>query len=143
MPDAQSLYRDIGALAGRVLIAAGFIASGIAKLAWPYTASSYIDSFGLPAAGPGLIFAMLFELACGILMIVGYRTRAVSSVLASYCIATALIFHHTLGDLNEMLHFVKNLMMAGGLLGFSAFGAGKLSIDSRVSRISARRLPIS
>ena len=30
-----------------------------------------------------------------------------------------------------MIHFLKNVMMAGGLLQIVAFGAGALSIDSR------------
>jgi putative oxidoreductase len=30
-----------------------------------------------------------------------------------------------------MIHFLKNVMMAGGLLQIAAFGAGALSIDSR------------
>jgi putative oxidoreductase len=30
-----------------------------------------------------------------------------------------------------MIHFLKNVMMAGGLLQIVAFGAGALSIDNR------------
>jgi putative oxidoreductase len=30
-----------------------------------------------------------------------------------------------------MIHFLKNVMMAGGLLQITAFGAGALSIDNR------------
>jgi putative oxidoreductase len=30
-----------------------------------------------------------------------------------------------------MIHFLKNLMMAGGLLQIVAFGAGSLSVDNR------------
>jgi putative oxidoreductase len=30
-----------------------------------------------------------------------------------------------------MIHFLKNVMMAGGLLQIAAFGAGAISIDNR------------
>jgi putative oxidoreductase len=30
-----------------------------------------------------------------------------------------------------MIHFLKNVMMAGGLLQIAAFGAGVISIDNR------------
>jgi putative oxidoreductase len=30
-----------------------------------------------------------------------------------------------------MIHFLKNVMMAGGLLQIAAFGAGALSVDNR------------
>jgi putative oxidoreductase len=30
-----------------------------------------------------------------------------------------------------MIHFLKNVMMAGGLLQIAAFGAGVLSLDNR------------
>jgi len=32
-----------------------------------------------------------------------------------------------------MIHFLKNVMMAGGLLQIVAFGAGALSIDNRTA----------
>ncbi|APG08953.1 putative membrane protein YphA (DoxX/SURF4 family) [Bradyrhizobium elkanii] len=31
----------------------------------------------------------------------------------------------------RVIHFLKNVMMAGGLLQIAAFGAGALSIDNR------------
>jgi putative oxidoreductase len=39
-----------------------------------------------------------------------------------------------------MIHFLKNLMIAGGLLQVATFGAGKFSIDAQLDRrgISAR-----
>ena len=33
-----------------------------------------------------------------------------------------------------MIHFLKNVMLAGGLLQIAAFGAGALSLDNRLSR---------
>jgi putative oxidoreductase len=74
---------------------------------------------------------MTLELAASVLLVVGYRTRFIATLLAVYSIVTALIFHHALGDQNQMFHFLKNLAMAGGLLQVAAFGAGAYSVDNR------------
>ena len=62
------------------------------------------------------------------------KLTLVAALLAVYSIITALIFHHALGDQNQMFHFLKNLAMAGGLLQVAAFGAGPLSLDARQGR---------
>jgi len=51
--------------------------------------------------------------------------------LAAFALATAVSFHNNFADQNQTIHFLKNVMMAGGLLQIAAFGAGALSIDSR------------
>jgi putative oxidoreductase len=47
---------------------------------------------------------------------------------------TGLIFHSALGDQNQLIHFLKNLAMAGGLLQVAAFGAGAYSLDAKAAR---------
>lgn len=117
------------AFIGRILVAAIFLVSGFGKLVAPSATLGYIGSLGLPAPMLGYAGALALELAGGALMIAGYRTRAVAALLAIYCLATALIFHHSLGDQNQMFHFLKNLAMAGGLLQLVANGAGAFSVD--------------
>jgi hypothetical protein len=53
------------------------------------------------------------------------------SALALFSLATAVSFHSNFADQNQMINFLKNMMMAGGLLQIVAFGAGALSIDNR------------
>ncbi|MFM0470588.1 DoxX family protein [Paraburkholderia strydomiana] len=118
-------------LIGRVLLAAIFLVSGFSKLMAPGVTIGYIASLGLPAPILGYIGSMALELAASVLLIVGYRTRLVAALLAAYPIVTALIFHHALGDQNQMFHFLKNLAMSGGLLQVVAFGAGAYSFDNR------------
>jgi putative oxidoreductase len=55
-------------------------------------------------------------------------------VLALFSLATAVSFHSNFADQNQMIHFLKNVMMAGGLLQIVAFGAGALSIDNRSAK---------
>jgi putative oxidoreductase len=54
--------------------------------------------------------------------------------MAVFCVVTAMFFHHNFADQNQMIHFLKNVMMAGGLLQITYFGAGALSLDARARR---------
>jgi putative oxidoreductase len=56
--------------------------------------------------------------------------------LALFSLATAVSFHSNFADQNQMIHFLKNVMMAGGLLQIVAFGAGELSIDNRNAEVA-------
>jgi len=121
------------AAVGRILIAVIFILSGIGKLGAPAATQGYIASVGLPLPLPllGYGLAVLVELGGGLLLLVGFRTRAVAAVLALFTLAAALFFHSHLADQNQFIHFVKNLMIVGGLLQLVAFGATALSLDAR------------
>jgi putative oxidoreductase len=121
-------------LIGRLLMAAIFVISGVGKIADPAGTMGYIASVGLPAPSVAYALALLVEIVGGVLLIVGYRTRAVAVVLAVFSVVSALIFHHALGDQNQLFNFLKNVAMAGGLLQVVAFGAGSLSLDARRGR---------
>lgn len=54
-----------------------------------------------------------------------------AAILVAYCFATAIFFHNNLSDLNQLVHFLKNMAMAGGLLQIVAAGAGRFSLDAR------------
>ena len=118
-------------LAGRILIGAPFLMSGLGKLAAYGATVGYIASVGLPA--PPLAFAgsVAVEIGGGLLLMAGLRARLVALVLAAFSIATAVFFHHNFADQNQMIHFLKNVMLAGGLLQIAAFGAGAWSLDAR------------
>jgi putative oxidoreductase len=79
----------------------------------------------------GLIAAIAVELGGGLLLAFRLQDALVAAVLAAFSIVTGLIFHHAVGDQNQMIHLLKNFAMAGGLLQVVAFGAGAYSIDNR------------
>jgi putative oxidoreductase len=116
---------------GRLLIGLPFAMSGLSKLTAIDATLGYIQSVGLPMPTVALILAVTTELGGGLLLIAGFRARAVALVLALFSLATALSFHRNFGDQNQMIHFLKNVMMAGGLLQIVAFGAGAISWDNR------------
>jgi len=92
--------------------------------------------FGIP--GELLPFAIAVELGCGILIVCGYHTRAAALLLAGFCLATAVLFHRKLGDRNQLLHFEKDLAIAGGLLVLFAHGGGAWALDALRSSRRAR-----
>jgi putative oxidoreductase len=91
-----------------------------------------MGSLGLPAPALFAVLSIVIEIAGDILLLVGYQTRIVSLGLALYVLATAFVGHFQLGDLNQFQHFMKNMAIAGGSLGFGAFGAGAYSLDARL-----------
>lgn len=125
------------ALAGRILLALTFLLSGLGKLGAPSATQGYIAAMGLPAPLLAYLGAVLVEVGGGALLLVGYRTKVVAIVLALFCVVTALIFHRALDDQNQMIHFFKNLAMAGGLLQVAAFGAGSIALDRRFAARAA------
>ena len=120
------------AAAGRVLLAALFLVSGVQKLFVPDMIQGYIASVGLPF--PSLVYAItvIIEIGAGALLLVGFRTRLMAWVLAAFTVAAALLFHRALGDPNQFVHFAKNLAIAGGLLHIAGIGAGAFSVDGHM-----------
>ncbi|TDX59402.1 putative oxidoreductase [Methylosinus sp. sav-2] len=122
---------NLFAFVGRLLIAALFILGGLGKLAAPEATQGYIASVGLPAPLLGLAVAVIVEAGGGLLLLIGYRARLVSLVLAAFTLILAAIFHRNFADQNQMIHFLKNVAIVGGLLQIAAFGAGSFSLDGR------------
>ncbi|ANK76652.1 MULTISPECIES: DoxX family protein [Ensifer] len=125
------LINGVAPLAGRVLLAAIFLLSGISKISDPAGTIGYINMVGLPFPSLSYGAAVVTEIVGGGALILGFQTRIVALVLALFSIVTAVTFHNNLSDLNQFIHFFKNIAMAGGLLQVVAFGAGRLSLDAR------------
>lgn len=126
-------------LVGRLLIAAIFLLSAFGKIAAPAATQGYIAAAGLPVPLVAYLIAVVIELGGGALLVVGYQTRLAALGLAVFTVAAAFGFHHAFADQNQMIHFLKNVAIAGGLLQVVAFGAGALSLDARFGRGSAYR----
>jgi putative oxidoreductase len=129
-------YASTVAAIGRILIAVVFVMSGLSKLAAPAATQAYITAVGLPFPLLGYLIALAAEIGGGVLLLVGFRTNVIASLLAAFTVATAVLFHNNFADQNTMIHFLKNIMITGGLLQIAAFGATSLSLDAR--RLRAR-----
>lgn len=131
------------AFAGRLLIGVPFAMSGLSKLAAYGATTAMIGAVGLPVPPLAFAVAVAVELGGGLLLIAGFQTRIVAIALAVFSFATALSFHSNFADQNQMIHFLKNAMMAGGLLQVVAFGAGSFSLDSRVLRGANEKVAVA
>ena len=114
-------------LAARLLLSQIFIISGMGKVVAYAATRTYMQSMGLPGAVLPLV--ILLELGGGLALLFGFRARWVAAALALFCIATALVAHRNFADQMQMINFMKNLAMAGGLLLFVRHGAGRPCID--------------
>ena len=65
--------------------------------------------------------------------VVDRRYRA-AVALAAFCVLAAVLFHANLADRSHLLHFEKDLAIAGGLLALFAFGAGRYSVDGALAK---------
>lgn len=132
---AQPAVNGVLILAALVLAAAVFIITGLGKVGPGYAGFDgyaayvgYVDTFGLP--GSLLMpLVILLEIGGGIALVLGFQTRLVALALAIFCIVSAVIFHGS-ADQVERIMFLKNLALAGGLLAFTVFGGGRLSLDA-------------
>jgi putative oxidoreductase len=120
--------------AGRLLLGGIFLMSGLSKIPAYSGVTAAISSVGLPFARLGFAVAVIVEIGLGALLLIGYRVRAVALGLVIWCFVTALFFHRNFADQNMMIHFLKNLLIAGGLLQIVHFGAGPISLDARSGR---------
>ena len=111
-------------LLGRIMIGLPFILSGFGKLMAHDATVGYIGSVGLPLPQVGWLIAIAVEMGGGALLVLGFRARAVAAVLAVFALATAIFFHRNFADQNQLIHFLKNVMLAGGLLQIVSFGTG-------------------
>jgi putative oxidoreductase len=123
--------QDLQTLIGRILIATLFIPAGFSKLMGFSGTVGYITSAGLPLPEIAAVIAIIVELGLGIALLIGFKTRWVALIMAIFTVATALFFHKFWADATQNIQFFKNMAIAGGLLSFAAFGAGRLSIDKR------------
>src|ERR1700751_5440856 len=99
---------------GRVLVAVLFLLSGIGKLGAYSATGAYMSAFGVPSALLPVVIAT--EVLGALAIILGWQARVAGFLLAGFCLLTAGIFHHNLADQTQLIHFFKDLAIAGGLL---------------------------
>ena len=116
-------------LAGRVLLAHIFLLAGINKITGYSGTQGYMEAMGVP--GMLLPLVILLEIGGALALIAGWQTRLAAYALALFSIVSALIFHSNFGDQMQMILFMKNWAMAGGLLVLAANGAGAYSLENR------------
>lgn len=104
----------------RILLAAIFLISGMAKLTHYSATLEVMRSMNLWGAGLLLPMATAIELLGGLALATGWQTRWASLLLAAYLIPVTLAFHRFWAfsgviRQSELIEFLKNLAIIGGL----------------------------
>ena len=116
-------------LAGRILLASIFLIAGLNKIGGYAGTQGYMESVGVP--GGLLPLVILLEVGGALALIIGWQTRIAAWALAGFTLLAAILFHNDFGNQIQMIMFLKNLSIAGGLLIVAANGAGAFSLDAR------------
>ena len=128
--------KQYGPLAGRILLSLMFIISGWGKVAGFAGTAGYMASKGMPFPELLLIGTIIVELGGGLMLLAGWQARIAALAIFLFIIPATLIFHNFWAvdpaqAQGQMIHFMKNLTIMGGMLYVMAFGAGPLSLDAR------------
>ena len=115
---------------GRIFLSALFLIEGINKIFNYEGTTQYMESFGVPEylAMPAIIIEILFPL----LLIIGYKTKIASLVIAIFTIIVATIFHTNFDDHMQFITFFKDIAIAGGFIIIFVNGPGKFSLDYKL-----------
>lgn len=122
----MSILQDASSLLGRMLLSSIFFVSGLPKLFNYAGSAAYLKTLGVPAEVLPVIIGI--ELVCGLCILLGVLTRVSAVLLALLALATAVTFHRNFGVDAELINFMKNVAIAGGLLILAANGPGRWAV---------------
>ena len=100
---------------GRVLLAAIFLLSGIMKVMNFNATAGVMETAGMPSVTILLVIAIIIEIGAALALIFGWQVRNAARALILYTIVATYYFHMNLGDQTQMIMFMKNLAIIGGL----------------------------
>ena len=151
----MKLIQSLIAFLGRALLSIIFIASGINQMLNWQNAEQYftkgltdwltlnvgnpafqdVIEFGLAHSTLFVLLAVIFQIIGGLLVFLGLWVRLGTFLLIIFLIPTTLAFHHfwQLQEPNremQMINFMKNVSILGGLLILLALGKGRKSEKS-------------
>ena len=112
---------------GRILLSALFLIEGLGKISMQEEVIMYMEEYGVP----GILFvpATALEVLFPLLLIVGYKTKWIASIMALFTFTVAIIFHTDFSEGMQMIFFLKDMAIAGGFMIIIAYGPGKISLD--------------
>ena len=131
-------------LAGRTLLSLLFLYAGIGKLMAPSATIAYIANAGFPFPTLAYAAALLVELGCATTLLLGYRTAVSAAVMAIFTLLAGLIFHSNFSEKMQLISFLKNIAICGGLLQVIASKPSAFSLDAkRLQKSDSRHVGLS
>jgi putative oxidoreductase len=117
-------------LIARIFLSLIFLYSGVQKILHISGTQQSMAQHGLPLTGLFLAGAIFVEIFVGLALLLGFRARWAALILAIYLIPPTLIFHGQFSDQMQIIQFLKNFAIIGGLLMMAAFEGGRISLDA-------------
>jgi putative oxidoreductase len=139
MTDVRLVPRSTTAFVGRFFLAAIFLVSGFAKLTDSTGTVAHMTAAGVPAASTLVWIAGVAEVLGGLSLATGLLARVGALGLIAFT-ALATWYFHAFWNLEgaerlpQMVNFMKNLAIVGGLLLLVAHGPGRYSLDYRLRK---------
>ena len=99
---------------GRIFISSLFIVEAVRKFFSPDEGMMYMSDYGVPE----ILFypSLIFEFVVPLILIAGIKTRFFASLLFLFVLSVTVIFHTDFSNNMQMISFLKNLAIMGGLL---------------------------
>lgn len=131
----MSLSNNIALFIGRLCMCAIFLITGVWKFVDFDGVSQEMSIKGFPMVSFFLISAAIVEILGGLSLFFGYKTRLWAAILMVYLLPVTAIFHDFWNAVEpqryvQIIQFLKNLTIIGGLWDVIGAGPGRISLDS-------------
>ncbi len=135
----KNTLSGLSVFVGRILIASIFVFSAMGKITNFQGAVAYSHSVGIFGIYTGLTFllisATILEIIGAVSFILGYKIKFGAICLLIFMVPVTLLFHgfwRYSGQeaAMQMINFMKNVCMTGGILFVLGIGAGPFSLDN-------------
>jgi putative oxidoreductase len=136
----RTMNLDLALLVGRVLMVAIFPISGYFKAINIAGTTGYFEKLGAPMPGVAVWVAILAEFILPVLVVIGFKTRWAALGLILYVLGTCIIGHRFWEFdaatqypmfFSNLMGFMKNLGLAGGLGLIALLGPGRYALDAK------------
>lgn len=126
---SEDKFCPYGMLIARILIVGIFAMSAIGKITGFSGSAGYAATSWMPLPGELLIAAAILMEVFGVIAVLsGWKFREGALVLAFYTFMATIMFH--IGE-GQMMAFLKNAAIAGGLIAMSMLKPGRFSISKQ------------
>jgi len=116
-------------LMARIFISSIFLFSGINKIFNLENTAQWMEGYGVHKIF--LYPTIILEIVMPVLIIVGYKTKFAGVLLLLFSISTAFIFHNDFSNQIQLIAFLKNIGLAGGLLFLLIHGTKDWSLEAK------------
>jgi len=139
--------QSAASLSGRLMIATIFLMSAVGNKIPNFAGvAQYMASEGVPQPKIMLAGAIVFLIAGGLSLVLGFKARIGAGLLFVFLLLATFYFHDFWtfegeAQVQQMIQFMKNLGLMGAMLFIMANGAGPFSVDAITNKHNTETKP--